>query len=128
MNAITFSLSENNELIRNDSLPGINSGSKDYYSVTINGLHSGTTSAVAYLTVSWISGERYSVPITISGTSGTFTVGEFFASTPNNANEYIDYHIGVSIAGYIGNVRYTTNIEYIPVIKSNYAPSTTPIP
>lgn len=128
MNAITFSLSENNELIRTDSLPGINSGSKDYYSVTISGLQSGTTSAVAYLTVSWISGERYSIPMTISETSGTFTIGEFFASTPNNANEYIDYNIGLSIAGYIGNVRYTTNIEYVPVIKSNYAPSTTPIP
>lgn len=124
MDVFTFSLSENNELIRTDSLPGINSGSKDYYSASVNGLISGTTSAVAYLTVNWHPGSKYGVPMAVSGTNGTFTIGEFFSSIPSVMNEYVDYRIGVSVVGYIGETRYTTNIVYIPVIKSNYSAST----
>lgn len=124
MDVFTFSLSENNELIRTDNLPGINSGSKDYYSAAVSGLISGTTSAVAYLTVSWNPGSKYGVPMAVSGTNGTFTIGEFFSSIPGVMNEYVDYHIGVSVVGYIGETRYTTNIVDIPIIKSNYSAST----
>lgn len=124
MDVFTFSLSENNELVRTDNLPGINSGSKDYYSAAVSGLISGTTSAVAYLTVSWHPGSKYGVPMSVSGTNGTFTIGEFFSSIPGVMNEYVDYHIGVSVVGYIGDTRYTTNIVYIPIIKSNYSAST----
>lgn len=124
MDVFTFSLSENNELIRTDNLPGINSGSKDYYSASVNGLISGTTSAVAYLTVSWHPGSKYGVPMAVSGTNGTFTIGEFFSAIPGVMNEYVDYHIGVSVVGYIGETRYTTNIVDIPIIKSNYSAST----
>ena len=101
--------------------PDITSGSKDFYSITVDSLPSGTTSAFAYICLSWVPGTSYSKILSLNGSSGSCVLDEFYTTIPSVANDYVDYHVSVSVVGYIGDVRYTTSVVEIPVLKTNYS-------
>lgn len=115
---------EGTHLQKASDFPDVVGGGKDCYTVKVLGLPSGATSASLYTSLSWESGTKYETDLTVSSTTGSATLDEYFLAIPDEDSDYVDYTIKMSVVYFVGDVRYTTDIVDIPVVKSNYSSTT----
>ena len=94
--------------------------SKDFLRIVVDGIPSGYN-AVAYFRPSWESGKTYDLVMV----GNSVVIDEYLTTLPENSSEYVDYILGVSLAGVNadGN-RFTTNIVDIVLDKTAFSTNT----